>query len=102
MADPIRPELLARFGNDPDALEWARGVVQESIDLLEGAADLPQAGPEFRRLARWTVTWMRDQFTGSPGERGCVGRFDARLAEVAPAGHVDGQLDLTEMEDVDA
>lgn len=76
----VRPELLARFGDDPDALEWARSIVQESIDALEEAAALPQAGPEFKRLAKWTVTWMRDQLTGGPGERGCVGRFDARLA----------------------
>lgn len=72
--------MLARFGDDPDALEWARSIVQESIDALEEAAALPQAGPEFKRLAKWTVTWMRDQLTGGPGERGCVGRFDARLA----------------------
>lgn len=76
----VRPELLARFGDDPDALEWARSIVQESIDALEEAAALPQAGPEFKRLAKWTATWMRDQLTGGPGERGCVGRFDARLA----------------------
>lgn len=84
MATRIRPELLARFGNDPDALEWARGVVQESIDLLEEAAAMPKAGPEFKRLAKWTVMWMRDQLTGTPGERGSVGRFDARLAVAAP------------------
>lgn len=89
MADRIRPELLARFGNDPDALEWARGVVQESIDLLEAAVALPQAGVEFKRLAGWTVTWMRDQLTGSAGERGCVGRFDARLA-ADPQDGADG------------
>lgn len=80
MAERIRPELLTRFGNDPDALEWARGVVQQSIDFLEEAMALPQARDGFKQVAGWAATWMRDQFIGTPGERGCVGRFDARLA----------------------
>ena len=84
MADHrIRPELLARFGADPDALEWARWHVQQEIDVLSAAADLPQASPGFAHTVRFTATWLRDNLIGSPG---CVGRFDARNAESASGG----------------
>ena len=83
MATSIRPELLARFGNDADALEWARGVVQESVDFLEEAMALPQASDGFKHLAGWTANYMKDQLIGGHGEisvRQPLGRFDARLA----------------------
>lgn len=80
MANRIRPELLARFGNDPDALEWARGHVQAQIDWLNEASRLPQAGPEFIRIATWCAGFMRDTLVGTPGERGTHGAFDARFA----------------------
>ena len=80
----VRPELLARFGDDPDALEWARGIVQESIDLLNEALAMPAATPEMKHVGGFAVKWMREQFIGVPGEIGqpgaSVGRFDARLA----------------------
>ncbi len=89
MADPIRPELLARFGNDPDALEWARWHVQDKIDWLNEAAGLAAAGPEFAHIATWCAGFMRDTLIGTPGERGTTGAFDARLAGVQKDG-VDG------------
>ncbi len=88
MAERIRPELLARFGNDPDALEWARGVIQQSVDLLEAAIAMPGATPEMRNIGGFTVKWMREQFIGTPGRPGIdpgasLGRFDARCANPA-------------------
>ena len=83
MAASIRPELLARFGNAPDALEWARGVVQEAIDLVAAIVDLPQADPQMRKIAAWTASYMKDQLVGGHGEispHQPLGRFDARLA----------------------
>lgn len=77
----IRPELQARFGNDPDALEWARGHVQKQIDWLDEAAALPQASPEFVRLATWCAGFMRDAFMGN---RLTYGAFDAGFAAGAP------------------
>lgn len=78
-----RPEMFARFGNDPDALEWARWHIQQSIDVLAEAIAMPAATPEMRNVGRFTVNWMREQFIGVPGEIGqpgvVVGRFDARL-----------------------
>jgi hypothetical protein len=73
MASRIRPELQARFGNDPDALEWARGHVQVQLDWLKEASELPQASPEFVRLAKWCADFMRD---GLIGNRLTCGAFD--------------------------
>lgn len=91
MASRIRPKLLERFGNDADALEWARGVVQESLDVLEAALAMPEATYDMKNLGGFTVKWLREQFIGTPGHPGidpgaCLGRFDARLAaEPEPA-----------------
>lgn len=86
----VRPELQARFGNDPDALEWARGHVQGIVDWLDEAAALPQAGPEFVRVANWAASIIRDTLIGTPGERGTYGAFDARFAPAANAEVGDG------------
>lgn len=72
----IRPELQARFGSDPDALEWARGHVQERIDWLKEASALPQASPGFAHIATWCAEFMRDVFIGN---RGGYGAFDERF-----------------------
>lgn len=84
MAEP-RPELLARFGDDPDVLEWARWHVQQQIDFLDEAAALPQAGPAFVHLAGWCADFMRTTLIGVPGERGSTGAFDARFASARHA-----------------
>lgn len=86
MPDRIRPELLDRFGRDPDALEWARGVVQEGIDLLEATAALPEADDEQRKILGFTITFMRERFIGIPPgpgplDFGVCGVLDARLAD---------------------
>lgn len=73
----IRPELQARFGDDADALEWARGHVQAQIDWLKEASGLPQASPGFAHLATWCAEFMRDVFIGN---RIAYGAFDERLA----------------------
>lgn len=73
----MRPELQARFGNDPDALEWARGHVQAQIDWLKEASRLPQASPGFVHIATWCAEFMRDVFIGN---RVGYGAFDERLA----------------------
>lgn len=61
----IRPELQARFGGDPAALEWARGHVQAQIDWLREAAGLPAAGPVFVEIATWCAAFMRDTLIGT-------------------------------------
>lgn len=87
MPDRIRPELLDRFGHDPDALEWARGVVQEGIDLLEATAALPEADDEQRKILGFTIKFLRERFIGIPAGPpfgfGVYGVLDARLAEGA-------------------
>lgn len=86
----IRPELLARFGDDPDALEWARWHVQTQIDWLNEAAGLPQASPAFVHLAKWCADFMRMTLIGVPGERGTTGAFGARFASTRHAHAVSG------------
>lgn len=73
----IRPELQARFGDDPDALEWARGHVLAQIDWLKEAAALPQSSPGFVRIATWCAEFMRDTLIGN---RLGYGAFDERFA----------------------
>lgn len=85
MATEVRPERLRRFDHDADALEWARSIVQESVDLLEAALAMPGATSEMQRTGGFTAKWLREQFIGTPGHPGidpgaCLGRFDARLA----------------------
>jgi hypothetical protein len=72
----VRPELQARFGDDPDALEWARSHVQAQIEWLKDASELPRAGEVFTRLAAWCAEFMRDVFIGN---RVAHGVFDERL-----------------------
>lgn len=73
----IRPELQARFGDDPEALEWARGHVQAQIDWLKEASRLPQASAGFVHIATWCAEFMRDTLIGN---RLGHGAFDERLA----------------------
>lgn len=73
----IRPELQARFGDDPDALEWARGHVLVQIDLLREASGLPQASPGFVHIATWCAEFLRDTLIGN---RVGYGAFDERFA----------------------
>ena len=99
----IRPELQARFGNDPDALEWARTHVQTQIDWLNEAAALPQAGDGFVQLATWCANFMRGQFIGTPGERGTWGYFDERFGvkpEPLADALADAQRDSLELVDL--
>lgn len=93
MTAEIRPELLARFGDDPDALEWARWHVQQQIDFLDEAAALPQAGPAFAHLAGWCADFMRTTLIGVPGERGSEGAFDTRFASTRHANAAKGAGD---------
>lgn len=73
----VRPELQARFGNDPDALEWARGHVQAQIDWLREVGGLPQASPGFMHMATWCAEFLRDTLIGN---RIGYGAFDERFA----------------------
>lgn len=96
MTASIRPELFARFGNDPDALEWARWHVQQSIDVLAEAIAMPAATPEMQNVGRFALDWMRKQFIGVPGEIGqpgtVVGRFDERFG-AKPEGEASAPAD---------
>ena len=76
----IRPELQARFGNDADALEWARSHVQAQIDFLREASKLPQAREGFIQIATWCADFIRDTLISN---RLGYGAFDARFG--APA-----------------
>lgn len=86
MAELLRPELAGRFGNDPDALEWARWHVQKQIDWLNEAAALPQASDGFAQIATWCAGFMRDTLIGN---RLGHGAFDERFAAGDPL-HADG------------
>lgn len=81
----IRPELQARFGDDPDALEWARSHVQAQIGWLKEASELPQASPGFVHLATWCAEFLRDTLIGN---RIGYGAFDERFAR-GPKGEGD-------------
>lgn len=86
----VRPELLARFGNDPDALEWARGHVQAKIDWLNEAASLPQAGAVFVEIATWCAAFMRDNLIGT---RLGPGAFGAENASSRPRPDPESMAD---------
>jgi hypothetical protein len=80
----IRPELQARFGDDPDALEWARSHVQTQIDWLKEASEMPQTNPGFVTIAKWCADFMHGTLIG---DRITYGAFDERFAHERKGDH---------------
>jgi hypothetical protein len=70
-----RDTRFDRFNSDPEAIEWARGPIQNLIDLTRRVAE-GCSTPEKRRIWEHRASWIEQRLLG--GEGCSIAPFDIR------------------------